>query len=37
MENPPPQNTPTLDDEYDNIAKDINNTVLVNILNMAKL
>ena len=36
MENPPPQNTPTLDDEYNNVVKDINGAVLADILNMAK-
>ena len=33
----PPQNTPALDEEYDDIAKDINNAVLTDMLNMARL
>ena len=35
--NSPLQNTPALDEEYDNIAKDINSAALVDILNMARL
>jgi hypothetical protein len=37
MEDPPPQNIPTLDDEYDNIAKDINSAVLVDMLKIIRL
>jgi hypothetical protein len=32
----PPQNTPTLDKEYDDIARDMDGTALINVLNIVR-
>ena len=36
MEDPPLYNTPTLDKEYNNIAKDMDSAALIDALNITK-